>query len=60
MSGHAHKITHLEVDGACVVINSLQQRRGEAEVHRKGRYIRLGAAQLAKGTHRQRFQRHVT
>lgn len=46
-SGHAPKITHLEVDGACIVIDSLQQRRGEAEVHRKRRYIWLGAAQLA-------------
>lgn len=50
---------HLEVDGACIVVNSLQECGGEAEVHRKRRYIRLGAAQLAQGTHRQRFQRHV-
>lgn len=50
---------HLEVDRACVVVNSLEQCGGEAEVHRERRHIRLGSAQLAQGTHRQRLERHI-
>lgn len=36
--------TDLEVDGAGAVKHCLQQRRGDAEVHRERRHIWLGPA----------------
>lgn len=50
---------YLEVDGAVDVVHRLQQRGGEAEVHRESRHVRLDPAQRAEGAHRQRLERHV-